>query len=125
MKKKEIHTNKAGKSVGPYSQAIEYNGIIYVSGVTAIDPLAGLPIGTVEDQTEKILINIKEILETAGSSMDKILKVTIFLKDVNDFSKVNAVYDKYFEKPYPARICVEVSRIPFGALVEIDAIAHK
>ena len=96
MKKKEIHTNKAGKSVGPYSQAIEYNGIIYVSGVTAIDPLAGLPIGTVEDQTEKILINIKEILETAGSSMDKILKVTIFLKDVNDFSKVNAFYYKYF-----------------------------
>jgi 2-iminobutanoate/2-iminopropanoate deaminase len=125
MKKKQIHTDKAGKAVGPYSQAIEYNGIIYVSGVTAIDPQAGVPTGTVEEQAEKILNTIEAVLEAAGSSIDNVLKATIFLKDVNDFAKVNAVYARHFKEPYPARICVEVARIPLGALVEIDAIAHK
>ncbi|AHM55962.1 RutC family protein [Peptoclostridium acidaminophilum DSM 3953] len=125
MEKNQIHTDKAGKTVGPYSQAIEYNGIVYVSGVTAIDPQTGFPTGTVEEQTEKILTTIEEVLEAAGSSMEKVLKATIFLNDVNDFAKVNAVYAKHFREPYPARICVQVAKIPLGALVEIDAIAHK
>ena len=125
MQKKQIHTDKAGKAVGPYSQAIEYNGIVYVSGVTAIDPHTGVPSGTVEEQAERILTTIAAILEAAGSSMDNVLKATIFLDDVNDFSKVNEVYKKYFREPYPARICVQAAKIPLGALVEIDAIAHK
>lgn len=125
MKKNQIHTEKAGKAVGPYSQAIEYNGIVYVSGVTAIDPQTGVPAGTVEEQAEKILTIIEAILEAAGSSMDNVLKATIFLNDVNDFAKVNEVYRKHFKEPYPARICVQAAKIPLGALVEIDAVAHK
>ena len=125
MQKNQIHTDKAGKAVGPYSQAIEYNGIVYVSGVTAIDSQTGVPSGTVEEQAEKILTIIEAILEAAGSSMDNVLKATIFLNDVNDFAKVNEVYRKHFREPYPARICVQVAKIPLGALVEIDAIAHK
>lgn len=125
MKKNQIHTDKAGKTVGPYSQAIEYNGIVYVSGVTAIDPQSGVPSGTVEEQAEKILTIIKAFLEAAGSSMDNVLKATIFLNNVNDFAKVNEVYRKHFREPYPARICVQAAKIPLGALVEIDAVAHK
>ncbi len=89
MQKKQIHTDKAGKAVGPYSQAIEYNGIVYVSGVTAIDPQTGVLSGTVDEQAERILTTIAAILEAAGSSMENVLKATIFLDDVNDFSKVN------------------------------------
>lgn len=124
MKKNQIHTDKSSKAVGPYSQAIEYNGIVYVSGITAIDPHTGSLSGTVEDQTEMILTNMEAVLEAAGSSMDKVIKTTVFLNDVNDFAKVNAVYAKHFKQPYPARICVQVAKIPLGALVEIDAIAH-
>ncbi|MBF7096283.1 Rid family detoxifying hydrolase [Alkalibacter mobilis] len=125
MKKNQIHTENAPKAVGPYSQAIEYNGIIYVSGIIAIDPLSGTLTGNVTEQTERILTSLKEILISAGSSMDKVIKATIFLKDVKDFEKVNAIYANHFKEPYPARICVEVAKIPLGALVEIDAIAHK
>ena len=125
MDKKVIYTEKAGKAVGPYSQAVEHNGTIYLSGVTAVDPEKGVPTGTVEEQAERILNTIATILEAGGSSMDKVLKCTVFLNDVEDFAKVNAVYAKHFKEPFPARICVEVARIPLGALVEIDAIAAK
>ena len=125
MEKKAIYTEKAGKAVGPYSQAIEYNDTIYLSGVTAVDPEKGGPVGTVEEQAEKVLNTIETVLEAAGSSMDKVLKCTVFLNDVDDFAKVNAVYANHFKEPFPARICVEVARIPLGALVEIDAIAAK
>ncbi len=125
MKKNQIHTDKAPKAQGPYSQAIEYNGIVYVSGIIAIDPQTGVLSGAVEEQAEKILTIMQAVLEAAGSSMDNVLKTTVFLKDVNDFAKVNEVYANHFRAPYPARICVEVSKIPLGSLVEIDAIAHK
>jgi len=125
MKKSQIHTDKAAKAVGPYSQAIEYNGIVYVSGIIAIDPQTGILSGTVEEQSEKILTNMEAVLKAAGSSIDNVLKTTVFLNDVNDFAKVNAVYGKHFREPYPARICVQVAKIPLEALVEIDAIAHK
>ncbi|WP_417201829.1 RidA family protein [Acetoanaerobium sticklandii] len=124
MKKNQIFTEKAPKAVGAYSQAIEYNGIVYLSGVIAINPSTGILSGTVEEQTERVLNNMKEILDKAGSSMNNIIKTTVFLNDVNDFAKVNAIYERYFSNPYPARICVEVAKIPLGALVEIDAIAH-
>lgn len=124
MEKKQIKTDKAPEAVGPFSQAIEYNGIVYASGVIAIDPKTGILSGNVEEQAEKVLEVMTSVLEAAGSSMDKVLKVTIFLNDVNDFAKVNSVYKKYFNEPYPARICVQVAKIPMGALVEMDAIAH-
>ena len=125
MKKNAITTEKAVKPVGPFSTAIEYNGIVYVSGITAIDPKTGVLSGNVEEQTEKILTIMANILEVAGSSMNNVLKVTVFLHDVNDFAKVNAVYARHFTTPFPARICVQVAKIPFDGLVEIDAIAHK
>lgn len=86
MKKNLIQTEKASKAVGPYSQAIEFNGIVYVSGVIAIDPSTGTLSGNVEEQTEKILTNMKAVLEAAGSSMDKVIKTTVLLNDVNDFA---------------------------------------
>lgn len=126
MSKKAITSDKALNPIGPFSTAVEYNGIIYVSGITALDPRTGVMIdGSVEEQAELILNIMKGILEDAGSSMDKVLKCTVFIKDVNDFGKVNAVYGRHFNEPYPARICVEVAKIPLGALVEIDAMAGK
>jgi 2-iminobutanoate/2-iminopropanoate deaminase len=125
MKKNAIVTEKACKPVGPFSTAIEYNGTIYVSGITAVDPKTGILSGTVEEQAEKILTMMEDILEAAGSSMSNVIKTTVFLSDVNDFAKVNAVYAKHFTEPFPARICVQVAKIPLGALVEMDAIAHK
>ena len=126
MSKKAITSDKALKPVGPFSTAIEHNGIVYVSGITAIDPKTGAMIEKgVEEQAEMVLSIMKGVLEDAGSSMDQVLKCTVFLADVNDFAKVNAVYGRYFNQPYPARICVQVAKIPFGALVEIDAVAGK
>ena len=125
MKKTVIISEKAVKTVGPFSTATELNGTIYLSGITAVDPVTNELKGNVEEQAEKILTIMKDVLEEAGSSMDNVLKCTVFLNDVNDFAKVNAVYARFFKAPYPARICVEVSRIPLGALVEIDAIAYR
>ncbi len=124
MKKKAIVTDKAAKPVGPYSTAIECGGIIYVSGITAVNPQTGILSGTVEEQTEMVLSIMQSVLDASRSSLDSVLKVTIFLNDVNDFEKVNTIYQKYFRSPYPARICVQAAKIPLGALVEMDAIAH-
>lgn len=126
MSKKAIYSDKAVKPVGPFSTATEHNGTIYLSGITAIDPKTSKMIdGDVEEQAELILNIMSGILEDAGSSMDNVLKCTVFLDDVNDFAKVNAVYAKHFNEPFPARICVQAAKIPLGALVEIDAIACK
>lgn len=126
MSKKAIYSDKAVKPVGPFSTATEHNGTIYLSGITAIDPKTSKMIdGGVEEQAELILNIMSGILEDAGSSMDNVLKCTVFLNDVNDFAKVNAVYAKHFSEPFPARICVQAAKIPLGALVEIDAIACK
>ena len=126
MSKKAISSDKAVKPVGPFSTATEHNGTIYLSGITAIDPKTSKMIdGDVEAQAELILNIMSGILEDAGSSMDNVLKCTVFLNDVNDFAKVNAVYAKHFNEPFPARICVQAAKIPLGALVEIDAIACK
>lgn len=126
MAKKAIYSDKAIKPVGPFSTATEHNGTIYVSGITAIDPKTNQMIdGGVEEQAEMILTIMDGVLKDAGSSMDNVLKCTVFLDDVNDFAKVNAVYAKHFNEPFPARICVQAAKIPLGALVEIDAIACK
>lgn len=126
MSKKAINSDKAIKAVGPFSTATEHNGTIYLSGITGIDPKTNKMIdGGVEEQAELILNIMEGVLEDCGSSMDNVLKCTVFLNDVNDFAKVNAVYAKHFREPFPARICVQAARIPLGALVEIDAIAAK
>lgn len=121
-----IKTNNAPEAIGPYSQAIIAGSFIYTSGQIPIDPETGKGVGDdIEMQTEQVLKNLKNVLEAAGSSMDKVIKTTVYIKDMNNFSKINAVYAKYFLEPYPARSCVEVSRLPKDVLVEIEAVAIK
>lgn len=124
--KKEIKTEKAPKAIGPYSQAIEANGFVFASGQIAIDPATGeLSTGDIEEQTRLVLNNLKAVLEAAGSSFDNVVKCTVFLQDMNDFSKMNAVYGEFFKPPYPARAAVQVARLPKDVKVEIEAISIK
>ena len=125
MEKRVICSDKAVRTVGSFSTATELNGTIYLSGITAVDPKTNILSGDVSEQAEKVLTIMKDVLEEAGSSMDNVLKCTVFLNDVNDFAAVNAVYARFFKAPYPARICVQAAKIPLGALVEIDAIAYR
>lgn len=123
---KVIQTQKAPAAVGPYSQAIEVNGLIFTSGQLPIIPEIGELINDdIKKATARSLENIKEILQEAGSSLDKVVKVNIFLKDMNDFSSVNEVYSKYFTTNKPARSCVEVSKLPKDGIIEIEAVAEK
>ena len=120
-----VHTDQAPKAVGPYSQAIILDSLIFCSGQIGLEPETGMLVkGGVEAQTRRILLNIKAILEKAGSSLDKIVKSTIFLTNMNDFSVVNSIYASFFSDPLPARSCIEVSKLPKEALVEIEVIAH-
>ena len=119
-----ISTEKGPKAIGPYSQAIKANGFIFVSGQTAFDPASGKAIeGETARQTERTLENVKAILQAAGSSLDCVVKVGVFLKDMNDFTAMNEVYACYFPANPPARTTVEVARLPRDFLVEIDVIA--
>ena len=123
---KVIQTQKAPAAVGPYSQAIEVNGLIFTSGQLPIIPESGEFINDyIKKATARSLENITEILQEAGSSLDKVVKVNIFLKDMNDFSSVNEVYSKYFTTNKPARSCVEVSKLPKDGIIEIEAVAEK
>jgi 2-iminobutanoate/2-iminopropanoate deaminase len=122
--KKSIKTDKAPGAIGPYSQAVAANGMLFVSGQLPIDPGTGAFAGDeIKFQTAQSLENVKAILEAAGSAMDNVLKVTVFLNDMNDFAGMNEVYAAYFSEPYPARAAVEVARLPKDALVEIEVIA--
>jgi len=124
--KKEIKTEKAPKAIGPYSQAIEANGFIFASGQIPLNPSTGeLNTGTIEEQTRLVLNNLKAVLEAGGSSLDKAIKCTVFLQDMNDFSKMNAVYSEFFKPPYPARATVQVARLPKDVRVEIEVVALK
>jgi 2-iminobutanoate/2-iminopropanoate deaminase len=119
-----ISTPKSPKAIGPYSQAIKANGFLFVSGQLPIDPASGqIAGGDATAQTKVILENLKAIVEAAGSSLAKGVKATIYLKDMNDFAKVNEVYAGVFSSAPPARSTVEVARLPKDALVEIDLIA--
>lgn len=121
-----ISTEKAPQAIGPYSQAIEVNGMIYTAGMIPINPANGLLVtGGVTEQAIQALSNLKALVEEAGSSMDKVVKTTVFIKDMNDFGKINEVYANYFTGNYPARSCVEVARLPKDVLIEIEAIAIK
>jgi 2-iminobutanoate/2-iminopropanoate deaminase len=121
-----ISTKDAPEAIGPYSQAIKANGFIFTSGQVAIDPATQQVIaGDVSAQTDRVLRNLSEILEAAGSGLGKVVRCTVFLKNMNDFAAMNAVYGKYFGSAPPARSTVEVARLPKDVLVEIDAIATE
>jgi 2-iminobutanoate/2-iminopropanoate deaminase len=119
-----ISTSEAPKAIGPYSQAIKANGFIFVSGQIAIDPVTNaLATGDVALQTERVLKNLGGILSAAGSGLDKVVRATVFLKNMSDFAAMNEVYGNYFPSAPPARSTVEVARLPKEVLVEIDVIA--
>ncbi len=124
--KKVISTKDAPQAIGPYSQAIEAAGFLFISGQIPLVPETGEMIdGGIEAQTTRVLENLKAILTAAGLSLDAAVKTTVYLADINDFATVNAIYARYFEKECPARVCVEVSHLPKGALIEIDVIAAR
>ncbi|MEK5060597.1 reactive intermediate/imine deaminase [Paenibacillus sp. FSL H7-0326] len=125
MSKNMISTENAPGAIGPYSQAVEAGGFIFTSGQLGINPQTGEFGDTVEEQARLSLENVKAILEAAGSSLDQVVKTTVFLKDMNDFARVNEVYSSFFNQPYPARSAVEVARLPKDALVEIETITLK
>lgn len=120
-----ICTEKAPAAIGPYSQAIEVNGMVYTSGVIPVEPATGeIPDG-IEAQAEQAIKNLMQLLQAAGSRAEQVVKTTVFIKDMNDFAKVNEIYAKYFTGDYPARSCVEVARLPKDVLIEIEAVALK
>ncbi len=119
-----VSTKDAPQAIGPYSQAIKANGMVFISGQIAIDPAVGQVInGDVAAQTERVLKNLSNILRAAGSGLEKVVRTTVFLKSMNDFATMNEVYAKFFTKTPPARSTVEVARLPKDVLVEIDVIA--
>lgn len=122
--KKIIHSAKAPKAIGPYSQAVKMGSWLFISGQIPIDPESGEVMrGSIAEQTERVMQNISSILEEAGSTFSAVVKTTIFLKDLEDFEEVNAVYGRFFETEPPARATVEVSSLPKDAGVEIETIA--
>lgn len=124
--KKIISTDKAPAAIGPYSQAIEVGNFVFTSGVIPIVPATGeLVEGGINEQAEQAIGNLAELLKAAGTSTEKVIKTTVFIKDMNDFGKVNEIYAKYFTGDFPARSCVEVARLPKDVLIEIEAIAEK
>ena len=124
MPKEIINAPNAPKPIGPYSQAVKVGNLIFLSGQIPIDPVTGsVNFVGVETQTKRILENMKLVLEAAGSSMEKVVKTTVFLKDMNNFKFMNVVYEKYFTANFPARSTVGVASLPKGADVEIEAIA--
>lgn len=125
MNKNAISTTKAPGAIGPYSQGVEIGDLIYTSGQLGLDPVTGELAEGVEKQTVQSLQNVQAILEEAGSGLDKVIKTTVFLKDLADFTKVNEIYSSFFVEPYPARSAVEVARLPKDGLVEIEVIALK
>jgi 2-iminobutanoate/2-iminopropanoate deaminase len=119
-----VLTNKGPKPIGPYSQAVKANGLIYISGQIALDPASGEMAGNdIRQQTERVMENLKGILGGAGTNLNNVLKATVFLKDLNDFEGMNEVYGRYFQHAPPARSTVQVARLPKDALVEIEMIA--
>lgn len=119
-----IQTDHAPKAIGPYSQAITANGFVFASGQIALDPKSMQIVeGGIIEQTERVMNNLKAVLEAAGSSFDRVVKTTVFLIDMNDFAEMNKVYGRFFGEVPPARSTVEVSRLPRGVRVEIDVIA--
>ncbi len=123
--KKIISTDKAPAAIGPYSQAIEVNGMVFTSGVIPVNPATGqIPEG-IQAQADQAIGNLCALVEEAGCKVEDVIKTTVFIQNMDDFSTVNEVYSKYFAKECPARSCVEVARLPKDVLIEIEAIVLK
>ncbi|MDY3248921.1 MAG: RidA family protein [Candidatus Choladocola sp.] len=123
--KKAISTDKAPAAIGPYSQAIEVGNMVFTSGVIPVNPATGeIPSG-VEAQAEQALSNMAALLQASGTDLSQVVKTTVFIKEMNDFGKINEIYAKYFTGVFPARSCVEVARLPKDVLLEVEAIATK
>lgn len=122
--KEVVHTEEAPQAIGPYSQAIKANGFLFISGQLPVNMENGTIVdGGIEAQTHQCLKHIKAVLSCAGSSIDDVVKTTVYLKDMNDFAAMNGVYTTYFTQQYPARACVQVAKLPKDAMVEIEVIA--
>jgi 2-iminobutanoate/2-iminopropanoate deaminase len=125
MSKTIIKTGDAPAAVGPYSQGVILDGWIWTAGQVALDPATGALVGSdAATQADRALRNIQAILEAAGSGLDRVVRCTVYLANMDDFAAVNEVYARFFPEAFPARACVEVARLPLGALVEIDAVAE-
>ena len=122
---KAVMSDKVPAAVGPYSHGVDCGGFVFTSGQLPIDKATGNRPETVADQARVALTNLGHVLEEAGSSLDKAVKVTVFLQNMADFAAVNEVYASFFSEPFPARSCVEVARLPLDVLVEIEAVAVK
>ncbi len=124
--KQVIQTNNAPQAIGPYSQAIMAGDTLYVSGQIPVIPATGVIVSEkVEDQARQVMENVKAVVEAAGLTLDHVVKTSVFIKNMDDFAKINAVYSEYFKENCPARACVEVARLPKDVLLEMDAIAVK
>ena len=124
MIKRSIQTEKAPAAIGPYSQAIRIGDFLYTSGQIALDPESGIFLsGKIEEETEQTLKNISAILQAGGVNFENVIKTTVYMSDLNDFTRMNQIYEKYFSTNKPARACVQVAALPKGAKLEIDAIA--
>ena len=126
MTKEYIYTDKAPSAIGAYSQAVKFENTIYLSGQIPLDPKEMVLVSSdINDQIEQVFVNLSHVLNAAGSSLDKILKLNVYLTDLQNFSKVNEHMEKIFNKPYPARAAIGIKDLPKGALIEIDAIASS
>ena len=122
----KLNTNKAPAAVGPYSQAVKTGDMLYTSGQIPLDPVSGEIVGSsITEQAEQVMKNMKNLLEAAGTSIDQVVKTSVFIKNMDDFATINGIYAKYFEKDCPARSCVEIARLPKDVLLEMEAIAVK
>lgn len=123
---KAIKTDKAPSAIGPYSQGVTVDNMIFLSGQIPLDPTNGEVVeGGVQNQTEQVMKNIGKVLEEVGATYENVVKTTIFIKDMNQFAQINEIYKKYFKEPYPARSTVEVARLPKDVLIEVELIAKK
>ena len=122
--KQIIQTNNAPQAIGPYSQAVMANGTLYVSGQIPVVPATGAIVSdTVEEQTRQVLENVKAVVEAAGLTLNDVVKTSVFIKNMDDFTVINGIYSEYFKENCPARACVEVARLPKDVLIEMEAIA--
>lgn len=124
MEKNRIHTGNAPAAIGSYSQAIDLGEMIYTSGQIPVAPDGSIS-SDISEQTRQALLNLKAVIEAGGSSLDKVIKTTVFITDMAEFAAVNAVYSEFFSEPYPARSCVQVAALPKGVSIEIEAVALK
>lgn len=124
MKKEIISTDKAPAAIGPYVQATKLGEMLFTSGVIPVNPATGEIPSTVEEQARQAFSSLKALVEASGSSIEKVVKTTLFIKNMDDFAKINAIYAEVFAEPYPCRSCVEVARLPKDVLLEIEAVAY-